>query len=138
MVSYSEIVESSINKVWEHFIYKIDNPQYFVPGVSNVIIKEKNDDFVIREMDITSSENITHKMVEKITHSPYQVNFLILNHPVYIGFVDNFAEKISDTKTKITFSIHWINKETNEAFTNMELVKSAVLKTVDYINNQFS
>ncbi len=134
MVSYSEIVECPIDIVWEHFIYKIDNPQFFVPGVSDVIIKEKNADFVVREMNITSTENTTHTLVEKITHSPYQVNFLILKHPIFKGYVDNFAEKISDTKTKITFSIHWVNKETNEEFINFELVKNAVLKTVNYIN----
>ena len=133
MVSYSEIIDKPISEVWEHFIYKIDYPQYFVPGVSNVFIKEKNKDFTIREMDMTSADGNTNRIIEKITYTPYQVVFSIINHPIYIGHVDNFAEKISDTQTKITFVINWINKETGEVFMNQTIAKNAVLKTIDYI-----
>lgn len=133
MVSYSEIIDKPISEVWEHFIYKIDYPQYFVPGVSNVFIKEKNKDFTIREMDMTSADGNTNRIIEKITSTPYQVVFSIINHPIYIGHVDNFAENISDTQTKITFSINWINKETGEVFMNQTIAKNAVLKTIDYI-----
>ena len=94
MVSYSEIIDKPISLVWEHFIYKIDYPQYFVPGVSNVFIKEKNKDFTIREMDMTSADGNTNRIIEKITSTPYQVVFSIINHPIYIGQVDNFAENI--------------------------------------------
>ena len=41
MVSFSETIKKPIIEVWEHFLYKIEYPQYFVPGVSNVFIKEK-------------------------------------------------------------------------------------------------
>ena len=53
MVSYSEIVEAPLEKVWKDFIYKIEHPENFVPGVSNVMMKEKTDAFVIRQMDIS-------------------------------------------------------------------------------------
>ena len=133
MVSYSETIKKPISLVWEHFIYKIEYPQYFVPGVSNVFIKEKNEDFTIREMDITTSEGKTYRIIEKITTTPYHVIFSIINHPIYTGHVDNFAEKISDTQTKITFVIKWINKETGEIFTDESIAKNAVYKTIDYI-----
>ena len=133
MVSYSEIIEAPLATVWEHFIYKIEHPEHFVPGVSNVIVKEKTDAYVIRQMDISLPNQPKVTVTEKITHSPYQVNFLIIDHPVYKGFVDNFAEKITDSTTKITFSLSWFNKETGEAMNNQDIVRNAVLKTVDHI-----
>ena len=133
MVSYSEIIEKPIDIVWEHFIYKVDYPQYFVPGVSNVLIKEKNESFTVREMDITSPEGVTHRVIEKITYAPYHVVFNIIDHPLYRGHVDNFAEKISDTQTKITFCLNWIDKKTGDSFNNESIAKHAVLKTIDYI-----
>ena len=136
MVDYSQIALASLKDVWEHFIFKIDNPQYFVPGVSNVLIKEKHDDYVIRQMDIQlpNSEKVT--VVEKITYAPYHVKFEIIEHPIYTGHVDNFAEAISETETKITYAMHWKNKLTLEDFTNQTPVKEAVIKTIDYIINK--
>jgi hypothetical protein len=133
MVSHSEIIQVPIEKVWEHFIYKIENPQHFVPGVSNVVIHEKTSDHVLRSMDVTNPAGAKSALVEKITSAPYWVKFLIVDHPMYEGHVDNLAEKISDTETRITYSIHWKNKETGEAFANADMPKMAVLKTVDYI-----
>jgi hypothetical protein len=133
MVSYTTNIKVPIEKVWQHFIYKIEHPENFVPGVSNVIIKEKTADFVIRDMDIILLDGSKATLTEKITHAPYTVKFSIINHPVYSGYVDNLAEKISDNETKITFSLHWINKQSGEPFSNPEIAKNAVLKTVDYI-----
>lgn len=134
MVTYSETIEAPLEIVWEHFLYKIEHPEHFVPGVSNVIIKEKTKDFVIRQMDISLPNQPTATVIEKITYAPYKVNFSIIEHPIYSGFVDNLAEKISETTTKITYSITWISKETGEPANNQEIVKHAVLKTVDYIS----
>lgn len=133
MVSYSETIEAPIESVWKHFLYKIEHPEHFVPGVSNVIVKEKTDSYVIRQMDIYLPNQPTVTFTEKITHSPYQVKFLIIDHPIHKGYVDNVAEKISDTQTKITFTLNWINKSTEEPVINQDIVKNAVLKTVDYI-----
>ncbi len=133
MVSYTTNIKVPIEKVWQHFIYKIEHPENFVPGVSNVIIKEKTADLVIRDMDIALPDGSRAILTEKITHAPYTVKFLIINHPIYSGYVDNIAEKISDNETKITFSLHWINKQTGEPFSNPEIAKKAVLKTADYI-----
>jgi len=41
MISYSETIKIPLGIVWENFIYKIDHPENFVPGVNNVIVKEK-------------------------------------------------------------------------------------------------
>lgn len=135
MISYSENIKVPLDVVWQHFIYKIEHPEHFVPGVSNVSIKENNAEYIIREMDIEPQGGSKVRLVEKITYSPYWVKFLIADHPIYSGYVDNIAERISDNETKITFSLNWINKETGEIFSNQEMIKNAVLKTVAFILN---
>jgi ribosome-associated toxin RatA of RatAB toxin-antitoxin module len=134
MVQYSTIVNATLEKVWQHLIYKIEKPENFVPGVSNVIILEKNNTFVIRQMTITSEGNPT-TLVEKITFTPYKVRFLLIEHPKFEGYVDNDIEAISDNETKMTFSINWNDKTTKSEINNPEMVKNAVLKTKSFIEN---
>ena len=38
MIQYSTNVKATLDEVWQQFIYKIEHPENFVPGVSNVII----------------------------------------------------------------------------------------------------
>lgn len=133
MISHSEKIKVPIEKVWEHFLYKIEHPEHFVPGASNAVIKEKNSDYVIREMDIALPNGLKARISEKITYAPYRVKFQIIDHPIYRGHVDNLAEKISDHETQITYSLYWENKNTGEIVSNNDIVKNAVLKTAEYI-----
>jgi ribosome-associated toxin RatA of RatAB toxin-antitoxin module len=133
MITYSENINVPIAVVWQYFIHKIEHPENFVPGVSNVSIKEHTDQYIIREMDIEANGGSKVRFTEKITYTPYCVKFLILDHPTYSGYVDNIAERISDNETKITFTLNWIDKETATPFNNQEMIKNAVRKTVDFI-----
>ena len=132
MVQFTTIVNVPLEKVWEHLIYKIEKPENFVPGVSDVIISEKNADFVSRQMTVTTPENTTI-LREKITFIPYKVRFLLLEHPTMEGYVDNDIKMISDNETELTFTINWIDKTTKTEINNQELVKNAVLKTNQFI-----
>jgi hypothetical protein len=134
MISHSEIMHQPIETVWEHFIYKIEHPEHFVPGVSHVVIRERHGDHVVRAMDIALPGGSAATVVEKITHAPYWVRFEIIDHPVYSGHVDNLAEKLSDTETRITYTLHWVNKATGEPFSNQDVARNAVLKTVEFIS----
>ena len=134
MVQFSTIVNASLEKVWQHLILKIEKPENFVPGVSDVIILKKNEDFINRKMTITTAENAT-TLVEKITFIPYKVRFLLIEHPKFEGFVDNDIRAISGDKTEMTFTINWKDKTTQSEFDNLEMVKSAVLKTKTFIEN---
>jgi ribosome-associated toxin RatA of RatAB toxin-antitoxin module len=134
MVQYTTIVNASLEKVWQHLILKIEKPENFVPGVSDVIILEKNEDFVTRKMTITTAENAT-TLVEKITFIPYKVRFLLLEHPKFEGYVDNDIKSISENETEMTFTINWKDKTTQSEFDNQEMLKNAVLKTKTFIEN---
>ncbi|MEO0039025.1 MAG: hypothetical protein RIQ59_2236 [Bacteroidota bacterium] len=132
MVQFLTTVNASLEKVWEHLIYKIENPENFVPGVSDVEIIEKKDDFVIRQMNITQESAITI-LKEKITFVPYKVRFLLVDHPKYEGYVDNDIKELAFNQTEVTFTINWVDKETNAGVNNYEMVKNAVLKTKNFI-----
>jgi hypothetical protein len=134
MVQFSTIVNASLEKVWSHLIYKIEKPEDFVPGVTDVIIIEKNNDFVVRQMTVTTAENTTI-LKEKITFIPYKVRFQLIEHPKWEGYVDNDCKVISENETEITFTINWTDKITKFEFDNQEMVKNAVLKTKNFIEN---
>ena len=134
MVQFTTIVNASLEKVWQHLILKIEKPENFVPGVSDVIILEKKGDFVTRKMTITTSENAT-TLVEKITFVPYKVRFLLLEHPKFEGYVDNDIKPISENETEMSFTINWKDKTTQSEFDNQEMLKNAVLKTKTFIEN---
>jgi len=132
MVQYTTSVTATLAQVWQQLLYKIDHPENFVPGVSDVIILERNDNFVIRKMTITTANQPT-TITEKITFSPYKVRFLLIDHPKFEGFVDNDIKTISDNETEMTFTINWKDKTTQLAINNQEMVENAVLKTKKYI-----
>lgn len=132
MVQYTTTVHATLEKVWQHLIFKIEKPENFVPGVSDVLVLEKNENFVIRKMTITTLESVT-TLVEKITFVPYKVRFLLLEHPKFEGYVDNDIKPISENETEITFTINWKDKTTQTEINNFELVKNAVEKTKSYI-----
>lgn len=132
MVQYTTIVNASLEKVWEQLIYKIENPENFVPGVSEVEIIEKTEKFVVRKMKITQ-ESGTSILKEKITFDPFKVRFLSLDHPSIEGFVDNDILSISENETEMTFTINWIDRTTKTEINNFEMVKNAVLKTKKFI-----
>lgn len=132
MTSFSTNVNASLENVWKHLIFKIEHPEAFVPGVSDVIILDKNQEFVIRQMNINVNE-ITTKVVEKITSVPFCVRFELLEHPKFTGYVDNEALAISENETQITYTMNWVDKETQIAYENPEIMKNAVLKTKEYI-----
>ena len=134
MVQFTTNVNASLEKVWQHLILKIEKPENFVPGVSDVIILEKKEDFVTRKMTITVEGNAT-TLVEKITFIPYKVRFLLLEHPKFEGYVDNDIKPISEKETEMTFTINWKDKTTQLEFDNQEMVKNAVLKTKTFIEN---
>ena len=134
MVQYSTTVNVSLEKVWQHLILKIEKPENFVPGVSDVIILDKNKDFVTRKMTITVEGNAT-TLVEKITFIPYKVRFLLLEHPKFEGYVDNDIKPISENETEMSFTINWKDKTTQSEFDNQEMLKNAVLKTKNFIEN---
>lgn len=134
MGQFSTVVNASLEKVWNTLILKIEKPEKFVPGVSDVIIIEKNDDYITRKMTVTTDGKATI-LKEKITFVPYKVRFQLVEHPMLEGYVDNDIKYISDNQTEMTFNINWIDKITKTEVDSQEIVQNAVLKTKSFIEN---
>lgn len=132
MIQHSTVVKAPLVKVWEQLLVKIEQPQLFIPGVSQVQLLEQKEAMVKRQMTLTTEMGAT-VIQEEITYQPYHIRFALLSHPLYEGYVDNDAKAISDVETEITFSMHWTHKITHEPMQNIALLEQAVLKTKDYI-----
>lgn len=131
-ISYSEIVNAPLNKVWQHLLYKIDHPEKFVPHVSDVVVIEKNTQCTIRQMKINMPDN-TITIVEKITAIPYIVRFEIMEHPDVRGCVENHAEAINEHTTRLTYTMNWQKKSDNASANNLDILKRAVILSKNYM-----
>lgn len=132
--SHTEIINAPIKTVWDALILKIEQPQFFVPNVSNVLILEKTEEFVVRQMTLQAGE-IKMELVEKITYSPFLVKFEIISHPKNIGYVLNEAIPIDEKSTQLTYTMCWQDKETLLPSNNMDILKSAVILSKEFIEN---
>lgn len=135
IVSHTEIVQAPLHEVWKHLLFKIDNPQYFVPNVSDVQILDKTDETTLRKMTLTMPDK-TMTISEKITASPHWVKFEIMEHPMFIGYVTNLAEEIDEQNTRLTYTMNWHNKITHESANNLDILKAAVNKSKQYIEQE--
>lgn len=133
MVSYTQHIALPIAKVWEHFLYKVEHPEHFVPGISNVHILEKTESYVLRQMNLTNPQGEEITLIERITHTPYEVCYTIEKHPKFEGYVLNIATPINEHETAITFSIHWRDKHADAWYEEFITVKNAVLKTISFM-----
>lgn len=131
-ISHNEIINAPIKTVWDALVLKIEQPQFFVPNVSNVLILEKTEEFVVRQMTLQAGE-IKMELVEKITFSPFLVKFEIVSHPKNIGYVLNEAIPIDEKTTQLTYTMCWQDKETLLPSNNMDILKSAVILSKEFI-----
>lgn len=132
IITHSEIVNASIEKVWDALVLKIEQPQYFVPNVSDVSIMEKKEDYVIRKMSLLAGD-IKMELVEKITSSPYIVRFDIISHPKNTGYILNEASSIDATSTLLTYTMCWQDKIDHTPSNNPEILKAAVRLSKEFI-----
>jgi hypothetical protein len=136
MVSYTHAVLLPISKVWEHFLYKVEHPEHFVPGVSDVQVLEKVDTHVLRQMNLSTPQGDIVTLVERITHKPFEVCYAILEHPKFKGYVLNQAVAINESETAITYAIHWQDRLTEAWYTEEATAKNAVLKSIAYMEQK--
>jgi hypothetical protein len=85
-ISYSAEVYASRKTVWELLLEKVENPQNYIPGVTDVAILERHDNVLLREI---KTQGMT--MREKVTiDEPHgEVRYLLLEHPLLTGEVTN-------------------------------------------------
>jgi hypothetical protein len=87
--SHSVQVKAPVEVVWRLLVDKIEHPGTYVPGVTAVKILDRQPGFVIRKMTAGGVE-----VTERITafEKMHEVDFVLLEHPVYAGQVINRIE----------------------------------------------
>lgn len=129
--SFAAPVNAPIAELWALLLDKIEHPDKYVPGVSQVKILEKTETAVLREMtagDLTLKEWITWD------EKNLEVCFTLVEHPRFSGDVinkiivsDRAAEPIS-----LEFRLHWQPKQSqpDPPEPNMsQAIEQAVLHT---------
>jgi len=107
--SYTARVDASLETLWRLLLEKIERPQRFVPGVSEVEILEREAGFLVRRMKAGDLE-----LVERITvfERQQQIDFVLVDHPVYAGQVINKVEVLHEgLPLSLTFSLDWRRKD---------------------------
>lgn len=135
--TFTTAVNAPINVLWQLLIDKIENPQKYVPGVSDVKILVKNNDYVLREMTIPTGivkEKITHNEASK------EVIFTLVDHPLFCGTVINKIHVLPANNDSISleFTLDWqpLDPDKYQDKTDMsELIKEAVLHTKELAEN---
>jgi hypothetical protein len=108
--SYSVQVSAPVETVWRLLLDKIENPGTYVPGVSAVKILDRQPGYVIRSMKTGDIE-----VVERITvfAKRHEVDFVLVDHPVYAGQVVNRIEPPlrPGLSCTLTFALDWRRKD---------------------------
>lgn len=131
--SFSSPVNAPIEVLWDLLVDKIENPQRYVPGVSDVKILEKDGKSVLRQMttpEITVKERITYDEDSR------EVVFTLVEHPQFSGEVLNKIIVPPDNKPSdpviLEFILDWqpLNPQAPRDEPDMsETIREAVLHT---------
>ena len=108
--SHSVQVNAPVDTVWRLLVDKIENPGRYVPGVENVKVLERQPGYVVRRMKVGDVE-----VVERITafEQMHEVDFVLVDHPVYAGQVVNRIEPPlrPGLSCTLTFTLDWRRKD---------------------------
>ncbi|GAB5471558.1 MAG: hypothetical protein Kilf2KO_45880 [Rhodospirillales bacterium] len=107
--SHTVEVKASLERLWALLLDKIEQPQRYVPGVVKVEILDRQPGFTLRRM---KTEAFT--AVERITvfEKRHEIDFVLVDHPLYAGQVVNRIEQLYDSQQpglplNLTFALDW-------------------------------
>lgn len=108
--SHSVKVAAPVETIWQLLLEKIENPGRFIQGVSGVEIVERQAGYLVRRMKVGGLE-----VVERITayEKSHEVDFVLLEHPLYAGQVVNRIEPPlrPGLSATLTFALDWRRKD---------------------------
>lgn len=108
--SHSVQVRAPVETVWRLLLDKIENPGASVPGVESVTILDRQPGFVIRQMRANGLD-----VTERVTAfaQSHEVDYVLLEHPVYAGQVVNRIEPPlrPGLSCTLTYALDWRRKD---------------------------
>jgi hypothetical protein len=78
------LVHSEHSTLWNVLMERLENPAKYAPGVSDVIVVQRTDDLMVRELKLHGE-----LVREKITIAPYDsmLRYELLDHPHFSGVI---------------------------------------------------
>ena len=108
--SHSARVAAPVETIWQLLLEKIEHPGRFIPSVSEVEMIEREPGYVVRRMKVGSMQ-----VVERITayEKSHEIDFLLLEHPLYAGQVVNRIEPPlrPGLSATLTIALDWRRKD---------------------------
>ena len=128
LFSHSEIVNSSLEKLWNLLLEKVEHPDRTIKEVQEVQVLERLSDGILRRMKALDMV-ITERIV--IDESKKEIIFTLIDHPKYNGYFINRIRELENGSLELTYVQDWESKsgasEQNE-LEFQEIMKNAVLK----------
>lgn len=127
-ISHSEIVRSSLEKLWSLLLEKVEHPDRTIKEVQEVTVLERFHNGILRQMKALDMV-ITERIV--IDENKKEIKFTLMNHPKYEGYFINRVQKLDNNSIQMTYIQNWTLKsgttEQNE-LEFREIIKNAVLE----------
>ena len=127
-ISHSEIVRSSLEKLWSLLLEKVEHPDRTIKEVQEVTVLERFHNGILRQMKALDMV-ITERIV--IDENKKEIKFTLMNHPKYEGYFINRVQKLDSNSIQLTYIQNWILKSGTTKQNELEfreIIKNAVLE----------
>ena len=127
-ISHSELVRTSLEKLWNLLLEKVEHPDRTIIEVHEIIVLERFHDGVLRQMKALDMV-ITERIV--IDESKKEIKFTLIDHPQYNGYFINRVRELENKLLELTYIQDWEPKSGTTKQNELEfqeIIKNAVLK----------
>lgn len=110
--SFNATIHAPRKTVWQLLLDKVENPDSYIPGVTEVNILERYEDGVLREV---RTQGMVLKERVTLDEAHGEIRYLLLEHPLFSGQVINRVVPTSVqnpvSPVVLTIALDWAPKD---------------------------